>query len=431
LDEEEGNELNSVEPGAGQLTRIRATLLGPEDRRQRLLARATIVNTVGMGMFLSAGVIFLIKFTGLSPATVGLGLTTGSLLGIGADVLVGDLADRRGSREVVIATMALEAVGSICLLLVHSLWSLIAVAAVAAIGGGGTSSARGAMIGVIAEEGKAARLQSYLRAVTNVGLAIGTLSAAVALAINTRPAYVFLIITDAATFLIAAAILSRLPHLPPTRVARHDDAVENERRWIALRDRHYLALTVAAAVASLQYWVLVEALPVWIVYETDAPRSMAALVLFIASIAVAAMQVPATRSIDGPRSAARLIKLSGPLFLIAWTMIALSAGATAWAAIGLLLVAVLVHSLAEVWQAGGTFELSFALAQPEAQGQYQGVMGMGQSIAAAVAPAIVIPLCLDGGLYGWVALGVVVSVAGFMCALIERYWPRSRPVSVN
>ncbi|MFE9193551.1 MFS transporter [Micromonospora sp. NPDC007208] len=431
MDKDEENELKTVGPDAGRLTRIRATLRGPEDRRQQVLARATIVNTIGMGMFLSAGTIFLIRFTGLSPATVGLGLTIGSLIGVGAGVLVGDLADRRGSREVVIAAMVLEAVGSICLLLVDNLWSLIAVAAVAAIGSGGTSSARGAMIGVVAEEGKGARLRSYLRAVTNVGLAIGTLSAAVALAIDTRPAYVFLIVTDATTFLIAAAILSRLPHLPPTRVAKLDDAVEKERKWIALRDRHYLMLTVAAAVASLQYWVLVQALPVWIVFETDAPRSMAALVLFIASIAVAAMQVPATRSIDGPASAARLITMSGPLFLVAWTMMALSGGTVAWVAIALLLAAVLVHSLAEVWQAGGTFELSFALAQPKAQGQYQGVMGLGQSIAAAVAPAIVIPLCLNGGLYGWVALGVVVAVAGFVCALIERHWARSRPVPVT
>lgn len=411
-----------------QLTRFRALLRGPEDRRQHLMARATIVNTVGMGMFLSAGTIFLIKFTGLSPAAVGAGLTIGSLIGVGAGVLIGDLADRRGSREVVIAAMSLEAVGSICLLLVHNLWTLIAVAAVAAIGSGGSSSARGAMIGVLAEAGKGAQLRSYLRAVTNVGLAIGTLTAAVALSINTRPAYFFLIVTDAVTFVLAAAILSRLPHLPPTRVATISDSTEKERKWVALRDRHYLALTVASSVASLQYWVLVQALPAWIVFKTNAPRSMAALVLFIGSIFVALMQVPATRSIDGPRPAARLITLSGPLFLVAWVMMALSAGPTAWIAVVLLFVGVLVHSLAEVWQAGGTFELSFALARAEAQGQYQGVMGLGHAISAAAAPVIVITLCVNGGTFGWIALGVVVSVAGFICALIERHWARSRAV---
>lgn len=418
-------ELNAVE-NVTRLTRLRAILRGPEDHRQRLLARATIVNTIGMGMFLSAGTIFLIKFTGLSPAGVGAGLTIGSVAGFGAGVLIGDLADRRGAREVVITTMLLEAVASICLLLVHDLWSLIAVTALASIGSGGSNSARGAMIGVLAEAGKGARLRSYLRAVTNVGLAVGTLTAAVALAVDTRPAYVFLIVTDTVTFVLAAAVLSRLPHLPPTRVAK--DGGAKERRWIALRDRHYLGLTIASSVASLQYWVLVQALPVWIVLKTDAPRSMAALVLFVGSIAVAAMQVPATRSIEGPRSAARLITLSGPLFLVAWIMMALSAGPSVWIAVVLLLLSVLVHSLAEVWQAGGSFELSFALARPEAQGQYLGVMGMGHGLCTAVAPVIVITLCVDGGMYGWIALALIVALAGSVCALIERNWSRSRAV---
>jgi MFS family permease len=412
--------------GTGRLHRVRAVLRGPEDARQQLLARATIVNTIGMGMFLSAGTIFLIKFTGLSPAMVGAGLTIGSVAGFGAGVLIGDLADRRGSREVVIAAMLLEAVASAGLTLVHSLWSLIAVAAVAAIGKAGSGSAFGAMIGVLAEAGKGARLRSYLRAVTNVGLAIGMLTAAVALAIDTRPAYLFLIITDAVTFVLAAAVLSRLPHLPPTRVVEVREPAEKERRWVALRDPHYLALTVASSIASLQYWVLVQALPVWIILKTDAPRSTAALVLFVAAIAVAMMQVPATRSIDTPRSAGNLITLSGPLFLVAWIMMALSATPSRWIAVVLLLAAVLVHSLAEVWQAGGTFELSFALAQPEAQGQYQGVMGLGHGFSAAVAPVIVITLCVNVGTYGWIALGVVVAVAGFACALIERQWSRSR-----
>jgi hypothetical protein len=401
-------------------------LRGPDEPRQRLLARATIVNTIGMGMFLSAGTIFLIRFTGLSPTAVGAGLTLGSLAGFGAGVVIGDQADRRGSREVVIAAMLLEAVASASLLVVHSLWALMVVAAAAAVGGAGSSSARGAMIGVLAEEGKGAQLRTYLRAVTNVGIAIGTLGAAAALAIDTRPAYFFMILTDAVTFLLAAAILARLPHLAPTRVVENSDSAEKERRWVALRDRHYLGLTAASSVASLQYWVLIQALPVWIVLRTTAPRSMAALVLFLGSITVAALQIPATRSIDGPKSAARLLAQSGPLFLVAWIMMAMSAGPAAWIAVLLLLVGVLVHSLAEVWQAAGTFELSFALAQPEAQGQYQGVMGLGHSFVAAVAPVIVITLCINGGEVGWIALAVVVTVAGFICALIERHWDRSR-----
>ncbi|GIF63410.1 hypothetical protein Ais01nite_14450 [Asanoa ishikariensis] len=403
------------------LTRLRDDLRGPQDPRQRLLALSTLVNTVGMGLFLSAGTIFLIRSAGLSPTAAGVGLTVGSLIGFGAGIFIGDQADRRGAREVVIAAMLLEAVASVGLLLVRDVWTLILVATVAAIGRAGSGSARGAMIGVLAEEGKGAALRTYLRAVTNVGLAVGMLGAAVVLAVDSRPAYVVMVLTDTVTFLVAAAVLARLPHLPPTRTAGSAQAAG---RWLALRDRRYLAFTAASSVASLQYWVLVQALPVWIVLRTAAPRSMAALVLFVAAVTVAVTQIPATRSIDGPRTAARLLARSGPLFLVAWILMALSSGPSAWVTVALLLVAVLVHSLAEVWQAAGTFELSFALARSEAHGQYQGVVGLGHGFIEAVAPVVVITLCIDGGRLGWVALAVIVTVAGYLCALIERRWPQ-------
>lgn len=416
---------------------------GPEDRNQRLLALSTIVNTVGMGMFLSAGTIFLIRSAGLSPTAAGVGLTVGSLCGFGAGVLIGDQADRRGAREVVIGCMLVEAAASVSLLLVHSLWSLLIVATAAAVGRAGTASARGAMIGVLAEEGKGARLRTYLRAVTNVGLAVGTLGAAAVLAADTRPAYVAMILTDTITFLIACLILSRLPHIPPTRTATKADkkaatdgaadGTDGEgdgRRWLAFRDVRYLSLISASSVASLQYWVLVQALPVWIVLRTTAPRWLAAIVLFVEAGLVAVSQVPATRSIDGPRSAARLLALSGPLFVVSWIMMAAAAGPAAWIAAVLLLAGVVVHSLAEVWQAAGAFELSFALAKPEAQGQYQGVFGLGHGLVEALAPIIVISACISWGKPGWLVLGVVVTAGGFACALIERMSSRV-PVSAG
>ncbi|MFB6842450.1 MFS transporter [Streptomyces sp. NPDC056361] len=416
-----------------RMTKLRTTLRGPEEPRQRLLALATVVNTIGMGIFLSAGTIFLIRSAGFTPTEAGIGLTVGSLCGFGAGVVIGDWADRRGSREVVIGSMLLEAAASVSLLFVNSLWSLIVVAAAAAVGRAGTVSARGAMIGVLAGD-KGAQYRTYLRAVTNVGLAIGTIGAAVVLAFDTRPAYVSVIVTDTVTFLLAAAILTRLPHIPPTRAAKKEEAegaepAEKERRWVALRDLPYLALTATSSITSLQYFVLVPALPVWIVMHTEAPRWMAAVVLFFESILVAATQVPATRSITGPRSAARLLALSGPVFLVSWVLIAMASGPSAGVALTLLIVGVVLHALAEVWQAAGTFELSFALAKPEAQGQYQGVMGLGHGLAEAVAPIVVISMCINWGKPGWIVLALVVMAGGFVCAFIERVWARSQPVA--
>jgi hypothetical protein len=318
--------------------------------------------------------------------------------------------------------MGLEAVASCLLLAVNSMWSLALVSAVAAVGRAGSGSGRGALIGILAEEGQGAQLRTYLRAVTNVGLAFGTIGAAVVLAIDTRAAYATMLLVDATTFIAAAALIGRLPHLAPTRGSAGEEGDgSDERRWIALRDLPYLALTIASAVASLQYFVLTEALPLWVTLHTNAPRWVAAMLFLVAAVIVAALQVPATRSIDGPRSAARLLARSGPLFCVAWILIAVASGPSAAVAIAVLLVAIAIHSLAEVWQAAGTFELSFALAQPEAHGQYQGVFGLSMGLAEAVAPVVVIALCITWGKPGWLVLGAVVTAAGVGCVLVERY----------
>jgi MFS family permease len=403
-------------------------LRGPSDHEQRLLAIMTLVNMAGSGLYFAAGTLYLTRSAGMSPGEVGLGLTLGGLCGLVGGVVIGDQADRRGAREVVIVAMLVEAAAACLLIAVHSVVALALVAGVAAIGGAGSGSGRGALIGVVANEGEGAKLRSYLRAVTNVGLAIGTLGAALVLALDSRPAYVAMLVGDALSFVVAAAVVARLPRRAATRVAA--GATPDDKRWLALRDRPYLALTLSAAVASLQYEVPIVVLPLWVTLHTHAPRWSAAVLFLIAALLVAALQVPATRSIDGPRSAARMVLRSGPVFLVAWSLIALSSGATVGVAVALLVAAIAIHSLAEVWQAGGMFELSFALARPEAQGQYQGVFGLSMGITEAVGPALLIGLCITWGRPGWLVLGAIVTLAGFVCARIERWSAARREVPV-
>lgn len=391
----------------------------PEDRNVRLLSAATLVNTIGMGMFLSAGTVFLIRSVGLSPTEAGLGLTLGALVGFGAGPLLGDLADRRGGREVMCACMLVEAGASAGLLWVHDTLSLGVVAAVAAVGRSGTASARGAVIGVLAKSQNGARLRTYLRAITNVGLAVGAIGSSVILAVDTRAAYTAMVLTDVATFVAATWILSRLPHLEPTHAVNAESEHRKDGRWLALRDTRYLLLALTTAVASLQYYVLIQALPIWVTEHTEAPRWVAGALFLTAAVVVAAIQVPATRSVTDPRSAARLLALSGPLFWAAWICLAAASGPPAEVAVVLLLGGVLAHSLAEVWQAAGAFELSFAMADEHAHGQYLGVFGLAQGLAEALAPLVVISLCITGGKPGWMLLAAIVTAAGLASAAVE------------
>jgi dipeptide/tripeptide permease len=66
----------------------------------------------------------------------------------------------------------------------------------------------------------------------------------------------------------------------------------------------------------------------------------------------------------------------------------------AWAAATLLLAAVVVHTIGELWHSAAGFEVSFALAPQHATGQYLGVFGLGAGLAEAVGPALLISLCI-------------------------------------
>ncbi|GAA3273917.1 hypothetical protein Sros01_79900 [Streptomyces roseochromogenus] len=68
-------------------------------------------------------------------------------------------------------------------------------------------------------------------------------------------------------------------------------------------------------------------------------------------------------------------------------MTALAAYTPVWAAAGLVLAAIYVHSPAEVWESSAGFALGFGLAPDHAQGQYQGVLGRGFGAGQALAPA--------------------------------------------
>ena len=73
-----------------------------------------------------------------------------------------------------------------------------------------------AMIARIGEGEERVRIRAYTRAVTNLGIAFGTVVAGFALAINTEFAYKTMIALDAVTFFAAAITYLRVPNVKPS-----------------------------------------------------------------------------------------------------------------------------------------------------------------------------------------------------------------------
>ncbi|WP_326633445.1 hypothetical protein OG808_41570 [Streptomyces sp. NBC_01761] len=93
---------------------------------------------------------------------------------------------------------------------------------------------------------------------------------------------------------------------------------------------------------------------------------------------------------------------------------------------GFAVAAIFVHSLGEIWESSAGFALGFGLAPDHAQGQYQGLLGLGFSAGQALAPAILTTVVLGLGTAGWLLLGAFFAAVGAVGPSLERWGTRTR-----
>ncbi|HEU4426130.1 MAG TPA: MFS transporter [Pilimelia sp.] len=380
---------------------------------------ATFVNTIGNGLFLASSALYFTRVVGMSAPRVGLGLTIGALVGLVAGPLVGHLADRWGPRGVHIGSMVCGAVATACFVAARTFPSFVLVACLTSLALAASAASRAPLIRGFGGA-EPTRFQAYLRSVTNLGMTVGALIAGIGIALDTKPAYVAMVLGNAVSFLGCAAVLTWLPRLPPM------SAAAGHRRWAALRDGPYLTVTLLNGVMSLHYGVLAFALPLWIVGHTQAPRWLVWTALTVNTVMVVALQVPASRGVTDSRAAGQRMSWAGLALVAAMALVAAASGLPAQEATVVLVLAVTVHTLGELWQSAASFQLSFGLAPAHAQGQYSGVFGLGPGLGTAVAPAVLGVMCLSWGQPGWLAFGVLLAVVGLLTPVVVRWAARTR-----
>ncbi|MFC7246147.1 MFS transporter [Catellatospora aurea] len=392
----------------------------PERGPQRVIALATFVNMVGTGVFMTSAALFFTRSVGLPLAKVALGMGIAALVGMLAGMPVGQVPDRRGPREIYLLTLIVRAVSMASLVLVHTFWLFVVVVCVTQLANSAGGAARGPLVRGFGGT-NLTEFRSYLRSVANLAGCCGALAAGTAVQLDTRAAYLALVLGNALSFVACAAVITRLPSLPPVPVP-----AESAGRWVVLKDRPYLVVTVLDAVMSIQGQVLVFALPLWITLRTDAPRWFIGVAVAVNTALVAALQVGASRGIDTGPAAGRALRRCGVAFLVGMALMAAAAGTPAWLAVALMAVGIATHTVGELWHAAASLELQFRLAPAHAQGQYTGVSGFGTGAANVVAPSVLGLLCIAWGAPGWLLMGAVFVAVGLIAPLVVRWAERTR-----
>jgi MFS family permease len=392
----------------------------PQRGPQRALILSSFVNRVGNGLFNTASVLYFTRVVHLPAAQVGVGLTIAGLVGLLAGIPAGDLADRRGPRAIMLLTLAAQTTTMTAFVFIHSWAAFTLIASLDLLAGSANNAARGALIARVGGDHPAA-FRARLRTFVNLGVVLGTFGAAFAVQIDTRAAYTALILANAASYVFCGLLLLRVPDyeaLP--RPGRH-------RRWAALADRPFVSFAALDGAMGLQYQVVSLLLPIWIAAHTHAPRWTVAAVYAVNSGVCVLLQTRIGSSVDTARQGGRALRRAGLLFLVSCPLMALTADVPAWTAAALLIVAITLHSVGEVWQSSAGFALGFGLAPDHAQGQYQGLLGLGFDTGQALAPAILTTVCLGLGQAGWLLLGAFFAALGLIGPPLAGWAERTRP----
>jgi hypothetical protein len=399
--------------------------LVPQSREQRLYLLATLINISGTGLIVIAMTLYAIKVVHLTAARSGLALTIAGLVGLLAAMPMGRLADRRGPRDVFRLALFLLAVAAASyVFLAHSFVSYLLVAIV---DGSALTASGTANVALLRRVGgsDATTFRSQTQVVVNLGMSLGLAICGVAIEINTVNAYRALFLGNALSCLIGVVVVSRLPKYEPLPGAHEESP------FTALRDRPFVVYAALSGAMYMQYLVLALLLPVWVVFHTNAPRWSVSAFVIINTAMVVLFQVRVGRTVQTIRQGGAAFRRAGVIFLLSCSAMGLATGLPAWGALLLLAGAVVLHSYGELWQSSAMYALDFGLAPPHAQGQYQGLVGMGNFAGQALSPFILVGLVLSGGRLGFVLLGAWFALLGLTAPAVARWGERTRPAPAS
>jgi MFS family permease len=409
-------------------TGLPSFLRSPASERHslRIFYFLTLVDSAGTGLFLSGSVLFLVRGVGLSAQQVGTGMGFAGLAGFLAAVPLGIIASRSGARRMLIELQLWRAVCYLLYAFVTNFWSFLLLACLAGMAERADPPLTQAVLGEITGSEARGRAYVQVRRLRNVGYGVGTAFSALAAFHDSIFGYQLLLLGNSLSFVIAAALLAKVPSNATAVPPAGRPALRGSR---ALKDIRYLRLTGVNVLLSLHMTMMTVAIPLWILEHTGAPHSVVQLAFGLNIVLVIICQGYCSRNADSEPGARRCLTWAAVGLALACGALALAGWAKdAFWAVGLLVLATVFVTLAEVWQTVGGWNLSYALAPESRRPEYLAVFSLSTAAQRIAGPPLVTLAIIPLGPAGWIiAMGVFAvfaSQAGLLLGPMAKSQPR-------
>jgi MFS family permease len=382
---------------------------------------ATLIDTLGTGLFLPFSLLYFNRVVGLPLSTVGLALSLATIITIPMVPLSGMLVDRFGAKRVVVVSQLLQGAGIFGYLVVASVISLVGMALLVAAGQSLFWSAHFALVAQIAAPHERDRWYGLAAATRNSGLGLGGLLAGVLVGANAALGYHFVLIADGLSFFLAAGLL-----LLGVHVSSHQggESMQRSAYRLVLRDRPFLWLSTANVVFALCSTLLTIGVPVYVAEALRAPLWVIGTLIALSTVLIATLQTVVVRLLEPSRRTRALI-LSGLLWGSWCALLALALVVPQGLRLPTLFVATCVYALAELIHDPTSNALAAETSPDALRGRYLAIFQLSWSLAAILAPGLFTLLFTLHPVLPWLVMAGLILCASLMIFRIEPHLPKS------
>jgi MFS family permease len=405
-------------------------LLPPGARKQRRLLTAVVIDSLGSGLFIPFSLLFFAATTPLSLPTIGLALSAAALVRIPATFAAGSVSDRFGARQAVVVSQVMQAAGFASYLFVGTVWHLVVAALMVQVGNSIFWVAFQSLVSEIADDDSREQWFAFTTALRTAGWAIGGVVSGVVVAVGGRAGYSFVVAADAASFAVAAALMSRplggTDRKPARRVPASD---EGGIGWSSVvHDRPFLGFVGANVGLTLLSLAFAVGLPVFLVRTVGLPTWTPGAVLAVNAVLGTLATPFIMRRIRG-RGRFRVLLGSQAVIAAGLAAVLAIAFVPTPAGLALALVAVVLVTVCEVMQGAVVPAVVTEASSPRTLGRYMSAYQLTFAICDIITPSLVTLTLRHGAAALWLPLiAIAVLDTPLLAAVARRLPPLRLPV---
>ncbi|MFD6883185.1 MFS transporter [Rhodococcus sp. NPDC060084] len=374
-------------------------------------------NSLANGIWIALWAVYFVSVADVSPAVVSTVSLFGGVAGMALAYPVGSLGDRVDDRYLLALLLTLRGIAALLVSLSSSTVLLLAALFITL---GLQSAQTGLSTSIVAtrvDPMSRVKSLSWIRTLQHVLYALTAVAASLVLASGAE-IFFRIALAIGGTMLFAGALMcTRISRRSAVTSSRADRRIGGS---TAVKDQAFLLMMLGSSLLMLCWPVLTVGLPLWITESTVAPPAMAGVCLAISAIIIITIQIPVGNKVVTLKHG-RYVNLAGSIFLSVVCAGFVIAGETesTRVAVAIILGVTLLHALAEVLVVTSKWYFSTSMMNDDHAGGYQSIAAIGDGLAVAVGPAIMIALVGTGNT-GWCLLGLTFFIVGVFQAIYSR-----------